>query len=1561
MWKWMGGVLLCWGMLFSQSRLPVTIYPWDLESASPVRLVFRFDTPVVKMSDIASMTEEVTKNIFFDFSPRLKYRIEVIDEQSFALTIEEKLLPARRYYLTVRISTNFPQVFKIGGKKYSTNELLFFDTPSQEIVRAEKASELPDAPITISFRFPVEIEKLRSLLKISMVPKVDDLKNSLNVEISFSLRYSTNGSKENKSRVLVIPKGEKEHSDYILTIDKALTPIGGELPMKANYQFKYATYKPLRVVRIGSSDEKKFYRDSTIVIFFNNPLPPRTEKAGWVKITPAVQNLSVSSEGKMLYVSGVFVPGTRYKLVVQPLVTDIYRQTLDKESEYTFEVEDSPSFYSAPAGYLLMENYLANLFPIKTRNIEKIFFSYRSLTNEREIFSFLEALSKSEKEALKSRIKDTHEYTLPPRWNSVEIYKIPLKRFHPSKSGFLLYEITVKRRTPAYSSWEDEYPSRGYVQFSDMAATLKRGPWADLLIARYLKNNAPVTNAEVYSYRKGQLVLVGKTGSLGTLLITNNRGNVYMLKTDKSRFFLSHVSGKVSERVNWGSWYAADRPGCVIFTERYLYQPGERVFIKGIYRYRTNDTWTVVPFSLAPFSKDSIEILIEDSRGETLLSTNISPTSKGSFDLSVVVPKDAPTGTYSITASVRGKFWSLSGYNPEFYSSFQVEEFRPARAEMKIQPNKPLYLVGESMRVDLIGWYLFGAPIGRDVEYSVGFRPTGYSSKRFPSYSFSFSGWYDEEYDEYGSYSSSSEISSGTLSPDKNGVASLKVDLTKIEEDGFLSVWAKTTLPDNTPVSGYKGDIEVRKKLHLGLRVPSYFHFLDKPLSIDLVAVDGEDKITTNEGLLVVTHHEWNSFLVAGHGGRYQWEWREVVTPVYSNTVKISQTTIPIKLSKGGSYVATVYERRGKKLIPHGKEWFYVIGGGFYGWRISEDDRTEVISDKSSYDVGETATLLIKNPYKSARALITIEREKFYKTFDIPATNSMVIFKLPIEKEYIPNVYVSVILYTGRTGINRVSNDVDFARPQYRIGYANLSVIPKEKSLQITVNTDKATYTPREKVTAKIQIRDHAGKPVSGEVTISVADRGVLNLAGYSLPNPLSYFYQSRSLAISTYETRNFIYGQRYLTEKGEILGGDGGISLGMIVPRAIIKYTAFYEAKLDVTNGEATVSFTLPDNLSSFKVMAVAHTPDSMFGYGENTFTVKKPLMVLESFPTFVRMRDSFMAGGIIFNYTGQKQTFTVEMSTGGGLRVGGDKSVMTNITLENNTSQEVLFPVKVTAKETGETSLTMKVKGTAAEDGITKTIPVTMMRYPETVAIYGMLSNGQNQAVNNVTVTSQVIPELSSIETTVAPTAFVELKGNLDYLVSYPYGCAEQKTSKILPLITGEEVILKYRLLATKTREDLREVVQSVLKELPEYFKGNGFSYWKDSTYVSSYLTVYIFWVMTLAKERGYRFESSFYEKVFQVVKDYISKGTISDESFPSYRWLALSYALYVASLNNYNDVSRLRWGSKQGNKSPLDRYTLKPRARGTGSIIPKRSKTPWPFMRILQAESIFLMPTR
>lgn len=346
----------------------------------------------------------------------------------------------------------------------------------------------------------------------------------------------------------------------------------------------------------------------------------------------------------------------------------------------------------------------------------------------------------------------------------------------------------------------------------------------------------------------------------------------------------------------------------------------------------------------------------------------------------------------------------------------------------------------------------------------------------------------------------------------------------------------------------------------------------------------------------------------------------------------------------------------------------------------------------------------------------------------MPATSSIVLIPIKITQEHIPNIYVSVMLYSGRTGFNALKNGEDMARPRCLIGYANIKVLPDQKKLSIHVISNKKQYEPGDKSIVEILVKDYNGQPVDGEATISIADKGVLNLVNYTLPDPYEYFYSPRQLAVTTFDVRQIILGQRYLKEKGELIGGDGGIaSMGMIVPRADIRFSAYYQATFEVKQGKATVQCKLPDNLTSFKSMVVVHTKDSKFGYGETTFEVKKPLMVLPTFPRFVRVGDTFNAGALVFNYTGKKENVKVSLELQNGLKLSsGSTDSMQHLILNSGQSQEVSFPITVVGP-TAVAGFTIKALAGPYTDGVTDIIPIKAPNIFETVAHYGKITPTQ------------------------------------------------------------------------------------------------------------------------------------------------------------------------------------------------------------------------------------------
>lgn len=132
-------------------------------------------------------------------------------------------------------------------------------------------------------------------------------------------------------------------------------------------------------------------------------------------------------------------------------------------------------------------------------------------------------------------------------------------------------------------------------------------------------------------------------------------------------------------------------------------------------------------------------------------------------------------------------------------------------------------------------------------------------------------------------------------------------------------------------------------------------------------------------------------------------------------------------------------------------------------------------------------------------------------------------------------------------------------------------------ALTVEASTDKEAYRPGEQVTVKAKVTDRAGRPVSGEMVVSVVDEAIFALREQYF-DVLNELYGE--LDFYTY------YVYKYTTSAGDIdpfnQSGDGGKGDGDNLAaydsfRKNFKDTAaFYPLRSDA-NGDASVTFTLP------------------------------------------------------------------------------------------------------------------------------------------------------------------------------------------------------------------------------------------------------------------------------------------------------------------------------------------------------------------------------------------------
>ncbi|MBD3324407.1 hypothetical protein GF339_07460, partial [candidate division KSB3 bacterium] len=580
-------------------------------------------------------------------------------------------------------------------------------------------------------------------------------------------------------------------------------------------------------------------------------------------------------------------------------------------------------------------------------------------------------------------------------------------------------------------------------------------------------------------------------------------------------------------------------------------------------------------------------------------------------------------------------------------------------------------------------------------------------------------------------------------------------------------------------------------------------------------------------------------------------------------------------------------------------DYFYATGSGYAAWMRTDDDYVELVPNRTEFQPGETASILVKSPYERVNALVTIEREGIIARWVEVIEGSADTIEIPITSDYIPNVYIGVILLQGRTAYDKVEDDLDLGKPGFKIGYTGIQVNPAERRLQVAVTTEQEEYRPGDEVEVQLHVTDQDGQGQESEVVVSVVDVGVLNLIGYATPDPFDYFYRARPLSVLTSELRNSIVGQRNYSQKGERQAGgglDAAAMMKLIELREKFKPTAYHnpEVRTDA-EGRATVRFTLPDNLTSFRIMATAHTQSSLFGAGDTRIKVNKNLMLTSSLPAFLRRGDTIQAGILAHNRTQSAADVLVQTETEEVILASQD---VQQLTLPEGDKQEVLFSYK--AEEEGEATFIFRGKMDDETDGLKVTLPVLLHRLPLTTALFGSTTDDLHREF--LAVPEDAVPGWGEFSVSMASTVFTDLKGGVEFLFGYPYGCLEQRISKILPIILAEHLITAFDLDVFED-ENYRAVVQKELDQFADFqMENGGFGYWKHPFDASPFVSAYAMFTLNMAKESGYLIDENVEQKGLHYLEQ-VLKGQNERATIYRYNQLAWNvtdaFILYVLTL--------------------------------------------------------------
>src|SRR4029079_10510395 len=258
-------------------------------------------------------------------------------------------------------------------------------------------------------------------------------------------------------------------------------------------------------------------------------------------------------------------------------------------------------------------------------------------------------------------------------------------------------------------------------------------------------------------------------------------------------------------------------------------------------------------------------------------------------------------------------------------------------------------------------------------------------------------------------------------------------------------------------------------------------------------------------------------------------------------------------------------------------------------------------------------------------------------------------------------------------------------------------------------------------------------------------------------------------------------------------------------------------------------------------RIMAVAGDRASRFGWGESEIRINKPLLVTPAFPRFLALGDKATFGGVVHSQLkqGGKATVTIksldpsivdvapschpEQSEGPPASKEGASSrsaalATTPCIVDVPAGGNVEVRFAAVAKAVGVARIQMSVSMSRESDAFEETLPVRLLTPPETVAAYG---EANPTAKEPLEVPKDVAAGALHVE--LASTAMVGLAEGAQYLIEYPYGCAEQRSSAAMATMLAGDLGDAFALPNLDAKK-AHSVAQTTIYELYKFQCGDG-----------------------------------------------------------------------------------------------------------------------------------------
>lgn len=662
---------------------------------------------------------------------------------------------------------------------------------------------------------------------------------------------------------------------------------------------------------------------------------------------------------------------------------------------------------------------------------------------------------------------------------------------------------------------------------------------------------------------------IGK--SYDWLLVEGQSDALYLPLIGNAEGFSAYQYGRTTRVQNYWSYLYVDQP---------IYKPSDTVNFWGVLNPRdTRDLPDVTVTLYAGY-------IGQETRPRVTRQT-VSVGAFGTFEGSIALPNVTPSW-YSLALEVDGK--SI------METTVEVQTFVKPAYEIDVSPATRGVMNGESLTHTVTAKFFNGSPVqGVEIargdvkkttnEQGVATFPETYRVYQEGQDSFetpNFTPSHPEEGDIIGQAFVRTFPSRETLrvQSDSEGLtANVTGTLSALDLDGYnAGKYQKYEDPAGAPIAGDTVHLNAKRIWYTKREIGTRYDYIQKKV-IPRYSYD---------------HNEEPSFqadVTSGNDGAFS----------YTFTMQ-----------EESSYQIDVTSRDGENRLV--QKTTYVYPGGMYGsnqtgyFELRLDEKAGVASgfeNANEFSIGEDVNLTF---LKDDVVLPKSESPTFLY---LTAQNGIQNVTASIEPKFgftfsekdIPNVVLQGIWFDGRTYWTSDSQSGWFRSG----GVASFK--ESDRELTVAVTPDKSEYQPGDTVNLDVRATRPDGKGTEAVVNVSLVDEAVYAVQDRDVTFLTSLYRNVESGIYASYGSHRYPLGF-----SGAEGGGGGGGTRQKFFDKALFKTVTTDRS------GNASISFTLPDNLTSWR--ATAHGIDEEYYAGNSVTNVPVTL------PFFV---DAVLAGDYI------------------------------------------------------------------------------------------------------------------------------------------------------------------------------------------------------------------------------------------------------------------------------------------------------------------------------------------